>query len=92
MESLYTAASLDRATGNLILTVVNLQPEAMLTLGGYRPSTVEVKEMASFDRSDANTLDEPFRVAPSVRKCLIAAETPWRFPPESLTILRFRRS
>lgn len=95
LEPLYTASSMDRATGDLMVKAVNLQPyaaEADLTLNGYTPAWVEVTEMAGFSRTDANSFAEPFKVAPSVRQQSASQQMRWHFPPESMTILRFKHA
>ncbi len=93
LEPLYTAASIDDATGELIVKVVNLQPaaaDAVLSLMKFKAIAVEVTEMSGFRKDDANTFDEPFKVVPRTHSMPAQPEMDWTFPAESLTILRFK--
>lgn len=95
IEPLYAAASLEDATGDLIIKAVNLQPkaaEATLSLNGFAASMVEVTEMSGFKKDDANTFDEPFKVAPRTYSAPAQPVMTWTFPAESFTILRFKRA
>ncbi len=92
IEPLYTAASVEDATGDLMVKVVNLRDAAaqvMLDLDGFDAKQVEVYQMAGFARTDRNSFEEPEKVAPTVTT-LSAIPADWVFPAESLTVLRFK--
>ena len=93
LEPLYTAASLEENTGDLIVKIANLQAEdveTVLDLGGYKAKTVEIHQMAGFAKTDRNTLEVPEKVAPYTSTQSVTGEG-WTFPAESLTILRFKQ-
>lgn len=95
LEPLYTAASMDEATGDLIVKAVNLQPnaaEVSLALKDFAAASVEVTEMSGFQKEDANTFAEPFKVAPHTYSAPAQADMTWIFHAESFTILRFKRA
>lgn len=95
LEPLYTAASIDEASGDLIVKAVNLQPtaaEAALSLKDFAAALVEVTEMSGFRKEDTNSFAEPFKVAPRTYAAPAQAEMNWTFPAESFTILRFKRA
>lgn len=95
IEPLYTAASIDEATGDLIVKAVNLQSnaaEVSLALKDFAAASVEVTEMSGFNKDDANTFAEPFKVAPRMYSAPAQADMTWTFHAESFTILRFKRA
>ena len=94
LEPLYTAASIDAHTGDLIVKVANLQSSAReteLSLLDYTPISVDVYEMSGFQRDDSNTFAEPNKVAPRAYTEKAQSEMMWIFPAESMTILRFKQ-
>ena len=95
LEPLYTAASMDESTGDLIVKAVNLQPtaaETTISLKDYTATSVEVTEMSGFHRDDANTFAEPLKVSPHKYSAPAQANMNWTFPAESFTILRFKHA
>lgn len=95
IEPLYTAASLDGATGDLIIKAINLldkQVQADLILEAYTPASLEIYEMSGFAPDDVNTFDHPFKVSPRSYCAAAKDHMRWNFQPYSLTILRFRRT
>ena len=92
IEPLYSCASVEEATGDLIVKVTNLQTavvETELQLNGFDPAKVEIYQMSGFKHTDRNSLDEPEKVVPNTITAHAEAVMRWFFPPESLTILRF---
>lgn len=93
MQRLHAAASRDRATGEVILKVVNAGDRVVETdvnLAGVKKVAAEGKAfvLTSGSDSDENTLEAPTRVA--TREMPLAAGTRFRhaFPAHSLTVLR----
>ncbi len=94
IEPLYAAASVEDATGDVIVKVVNLRDAAAqvtLDLDSFHGEQVEVYRMAGFARTDRNSFEAPEKVAPTVTT-LPAIPADWVFPAESLTVLRFKAS
>lgn len=95
VEPLYTSASIDETSGDLIVKTVNLLEEevrAAITLEDFAPAHVQVHELSGFEKGAVNTFDQPFRVAP--RSFAVPAERSmnWTFPPLSMTVLRFQKA
>ncbi|MHB8523448.1 MAG: alpha-L-arabinofuranosidase C-terminal domain-containing protein [Limisphaerales bacterium] len=95
-QPMYAVASRVRATGELILKVVNVAAMAQDTeirLNGakaIRPSGRAVV-LTSANPADENTIDAPLKVAP-IQQAIANAAANFRhtFPPNSVTVLRLR--
>jgi len=85
---------MEAKTGDLIVKAVNLQPQAAQTdivLNDFAAKRVETTEMSGFDKEDVNTFAEPFKVCPRTYDAEVSECMTWTFPPESMTILRFKK-
>jgi alpha-N-arabinofuranosidase len=93
-DELYTSASVDEVSRDVIIKVVNTggaSREARITLGGAtgvgKSGTVFV--LHSSDLKAENSLDQPTRIAPVERQLPIpAGEFVYTFMPHSFTVLR----
>ncbi len=90
---LYTVASVDDHTHELILTAVNTTTsarEAQLQLSGITPSgTARVTTLASSDLEAENSLDHPTAVAPEASTLDVRSSTiPIKLTPNSVTVFR----
>jgi alpha-L-arabinofuranosidase len=91
---LFTSASLDDRTGEVILKAVNAAPtarEVRVTLTGAKQSERmgKVIVLANSDLKAENSFDEPTKVAPVERQFRVSAgEFTFTLAPYSLTILR----
>lgn len=94
VNDLYTSASVDEQSGELILKVVNTgsgSSEVRITLTGTTGAgkTGTALVLHSSDLKAENSLDHPTRVAPSVKQLPIAGdEFAYTFMPHSMTVLR----
>ena len=94
VNDLYTSASVDEQSGELILKVVNTgsaSSEARITLTGTTAAnkTGTALILQSSDLKAENSLDHPTRVAPVVKQLRIAGgEFDYTFMPHSMTVLR----
>lgn len=96
LQSLYASATRDAKSGEVILKVVNVHPEALTTdldLNGARQvaESAQLILLASEKPTDENSLKEPFKVAPVTKE--LAVEGPkfqHAFPGNSLSILRIK--
>lgn len=90
LEPLYSAASIEEASGDLIVKLVNLKSEKALVeldLNGFTADTAEVSEMSGFARDDRNSFEEMHKVEPTVTVC--EPKLKWELKGESFTVLRF---
>ena len=91
-EPLYTAASRDTETGDLILKVVNVQnvdKTAQIQIEGRGESLQGTKyEMAGYALEAVNSLDEPYAVSPEENEFAMKNGEEYTFPPSSITIIR----
>ncbi len=89
---LYTVASIDDRTHELILTAVNVSSDArsvQLQLNGVTPSgTAKVTTLASADLASENSFDHPDKVAPVASTLDISTTTSVQLTPNSVTVLR----
>lgn len=94
VNDLYTSASVDEQSGEMILKVVNTgsgSSEVRITLAGSPASgrTGSALVLQSSDLKAENSLDHPTRIAPSVKQLPIAGgEFVYTFMPHSMTVLR----
>jgi alpha-L-arabinofuranosidase len=95
VKSLYSAAATDKATGDLIVKVVNANTKALTTeinlngakLSGQGTATVLTSESGT----DENTLAEPTKVSPKTEAVNFSGAMLKRsFPGNSFTVLRLR--
>ncbi|SET21698.1 alpha-L-arabinofuranosidase C-terminal domain-containing protein [Paenibacillus sp. NFR01] len=97
IKPLYYSASLEEASGDVIVKAVNMQEQAVraaLELADLPPGplTVEVHELSGHELSDENSFEEPMRVHPKVREFQVEANAfEYDFPARSLTVLRVKR-
>ncbi len=91
---LFTSASLDERTSEVILKVVNTAPsakEVRINLAGAKTLAKVGKAfiLESADLKAENSLDNPTKVAPIERQLTVpAVEFAYRFTPNSLTVMR----
>ena len=94
VNDLYTSASVEENSGQVILKVVNTgssSSEVRITLAGLKgtgkPGTAFV--LQSSDLKAENSLDHPTKIAPVERQLPVpAGEFVYKFMPHSLTVLR----
>jgi alpha-N-arabinofuranosidase len=94
VNDLYTSASVDEQSGELILKVVNTgsgSSEVRITLagasGGGKTGTALI--LQSSDLKAENGLDHPTKIAPVVKQLGTAGgEFDYTFMPHSMTVLR----
>ena len=95
LPSLYASASRIMKTGELILKVVNANPQPVATdinlKGMRRVKTATAIVLASGSELDENTLDEPTKVTPK-SQTLDVTQAAFRhtFPGNSVTVLRLK--
>jgi alpha-N-arabinofuranosidase len=92
-DGLYTSASLDERTHELIVTAVNVRPNptaAEIDLRGANPSgTAKVTTLASTDLKAENSFDKPTNVAPEYSSIEVKSGTiPVQLLPYSVTVYR----
>jgi alpha-N-arabinofuranosidase len=92
-DGLYTSASLDERTHELIVKAVNYAPtprSAEIRLNGIRPSaTANVTTLANSDLTAENSFDHPTAVAPQSSTLAIGSETiAVELLPYSVTVYR----
>jgi len=90
---LYTSASLDEATHELIVKAINATPDtraADIQLMGFNPiGKAKVTTLANSDLNAENSLDAPKEVAPHDSTVAVnSATTPVRLAPYSVTVYR----
>jgi alpha-N-arabinofuranosidase len=90
---LYTVASIDDRSQNLILTVVNVSADPRTTkiqLNGITPSgTAKVTTLGASDLAGENSLDHPTAVAPESSTLAVNSTTiPVQLRPNSVTVFR----
>ncbi len=96
MPSLYTVASREEETGEVILKVVNptatpVQTAIRLRGAGRVAKAGTAIELTADDPERENSLDEPLRVVPRQRTVRgLSEQFSYRFPAHSLTVLRLR--
>ncbi|HEX7651871.1 MAG TPA: alpha-L-arabinofuranosidase C-terminal domain-containing protein [Verrucomicrobiae bacterium] len=95
VDSLYSVAATDQATGDLILKVVNANPKPLTTdielKGVSLAGTGTAQVLTSESGADENTLEEPRKVAPKTEAVNVTGGT-WKrtFPGNSLTVIRLQ--
>lgn len=95
-NEIYTSASLDERTGEVILKVVNtgsIAREVRINLAGAGNVGKSGKAfvLASADLKAENSLDNPTKVAPLERQLTVAAaEFDYTLTPQSLTVIRVK--
>ena len=94
MKSLFASATRDKATGDIIVKVVNsaagpLETEIDLAGAGRLGATAQAIVLTSESPKDENTLDEPTKVSPKTETLKISGNKFTRsFPGNSFTVLR----
>jgi alpha-L-arabinofuranosidase len=94
-RSLFAVASNAQAGREVILKVVNASREAQATKLDLKGAKLSPKattiELASANTQDENTLEQPTRVVPVTRTFSVGGSTlDYSFPPNSVTVLRFK--
>jgi len=93
-QELYSSASLDEATNEIIVKVVNTSSatkEVRITLAGVKGATRSGKAfvLRSEDLKAENSLDQPTKVSPVERQLPVSTgELNYKFLPHSFTVLR----
>jgi alpha-L-arabinofuranosidase len=94
VDPLYSTASRDNTTGDVIVKVVNVSASAQdldVRLEGVRHVTGGTAEILQGNPADVNSVENPRKVAPQTGKLKLAGPTlRHTFPPHSLTVLRVR--
>lgn len=93
INNLYTSASVEERSGEVILKVVNTgsaPSEVRISLAGTNPAgkTGTVFVLQSSDLKAENSLDQPTRIAPIERQLPVAGEFTYTLRPHSFTVLR----
>jgi len=94
VDPVYSTASRDDATGDVIVKVVNVSASAQdmsVNLAGAARVSGGTVEVLQGDPSDVNTIANPRKVAPGIER-LAASGSQFRhtFPPHSVTVMRIR--
>ena len=92
-QELYSSASLDEATREIIVKVVNTSSaakELSITLNGAKgASTGRAFVLQSDDLKAENSLDQPTKVSPVERQLTVSGtDFSYKFLPHSFTVLR----
>lgn len=97
IEPLYYSASLEEATGDTIVKVVNVRGEsetmelAFEGLASDRSLVAEVHELSGYDLEDENSFDQPAKIAPRTKKLTVEGPAfAYEFPKHSVTVIRVR--
>ncbi len=94
LEELYITSSVDEATGETIMKVVNLTGEeknVKLVLDGEVKSSATATVLAGYELGDENTFDEPEKIKPVLSEVKVESnELEYEFAPHSVTVLKFR--
>ncbi|MGN1020280.1 MAG: alpha-L-arabinofuranosidase C-terminal domain-containing protein [Aristaeellaceae bacterium] len=90
LRPLYLAASVEDATGDVILKAVNVQAGAV-TADIALPCRSATVETLCAPPEAVNSLDTPDAVAPTVTRCDADGGLTYAFPGHSVTILRLHR-
>jgi len=96
VRSLYASATRKKASGEVIIKVVNVSSQArtasiQVSGAGKVASPATAIVLASEKPTDENTLEEPAKVAPAARKLEKVGPTfSHEFPGNSLTVLRLK--
>ena len=91
-EELYTTASVDEESGDVILKAVNVRNTPVIAEVNV-PGAVSARiyEMAGFAPEAENTFDAPRAVAPAERELTFSGTAELEFKPASVSVIRFRR-
>lgn len=93
LEDLYTVASLEEETGDVILKVVNVQEqerEADICLQGR--DAVTVYSLAGYEKEAVNSFEQPEKILPREETFPVEGNSfRYCFPAQSVTVLRFRK-
>jgi alpha-L-arabinofuranosidase len=98
IEPLYYSSSIEEATGDVILKVVNMQGVQVRTaivLAGLeeQSAVVEVSELSGHSLEDVNSFEQPERIMPANTTLQQQGNSfEYEFPRHSLTVMRVRRS
>ncbi|MGN0777880.1 MAG: alpha-L-arabinofuranosidase C-terminal domain-containing protein [Aristaeellaceae bacterium] len=87
LRPLYLAASVEDATGDVLLKAVNVQADAVTATIDLPCRSMTVETLCAPPET-VNTLDEPDAVAPATRQAAVDGELTFTFPGYSVTILR----
>jgi alpha-N-arabinofuranosidase len=92
-DGLYTSASLDDRTHDLIVKAINVTPNAReveINLNGGKPSgAAKVTTLEGSDLNAENSFDDPTRVAPKYSTLEVSSgKIPARLDPYSVTVYR----
>lgn len=96
IEPLYYSASVEHATGDVIIKVVNVQEQnvaAQILLDHLtdKPSTVEVFELSGYELDDANDFESPKRILPKWKELALEGNAIiYDFPKHAVTIFRVK--
>jgi alpha-L-arabinofuranosidase len=94
MPGLFTTASMDDNSGEMIVKIVNTSSEpetANLSLGDFNADGAELIQMKSVRGTAENTLDNPTTVYPTSKHISLEGTAPQFYvPPFSLNILRIK--
>lgn len=87
LRPLYLAASIEEATGDVILKAVNVQADAVSAVIDL-PCASCTEEVLCASPESTNTLDHPDTVAPVIRQYAVEGPLTHCFPGHSVTVLR----
>jgi alpha-L-arabinofuranosidase len=95
IEPLYYSASLEAATNDVIIKVVNVQGEAVktkLVLDGIDQKTIigKIYEMSDHNLNDENSFEAPKLISPKEKDFSVKGNVfEYEFPKQSITVFRF---
>ena len=96
IEPLYTAASIDRQSGDVIVKLVNVQKrpiDTVLHMGGIEQAKGTAYIMSGFALKDENSFAEPLKVSPREEEIqLTQGCCSCHIDGESVQVLRFQKS
>jgi len=95
IEPLYYTASIEDASGDIILKVINVQEKPVsvqILLEGNQKPVLQGKifEMSGYDPDDKNSFEAPKLVAPREKEITVHESSfVYEFPKQSITVFRF---
>ncbi|SFB04206.1 Alpha-L-arabinofuranosidase [Cohnella sp. OV330] len=97
IEPLYYSASLEEATGDTIVKIVNVRGAsetvelAFEGVASDRALVAEVHELSGYDLEDENSFEQPAKIAPRTKNLTVEGPAfAYEFPKHSVTVIRVR--
>ncbi|MGO4695441.1 alpha-L-arabinofuranosidase C-terminal domain-containing protein [Paenibacillus sp. 2TAB26] len=97
IEPLYCSSSMDAATGEIIVKVVNVQGadvQSQLQFADLDADhfSIDIYEMSGYELDETNSFEEPKKIAPKYKSLLTSGnQISYEFPKHSVTVFRVRK-